>query len=177
MRKLIVLIAIVALSATFVVPEASAAPGKIIKNLKRAGLCMKDASKVAIGGVGKTGVNILQPFAERPLKATVCAPVMVPLRVAAGAGDIVRGERQEAVNLLETAGRLVAIDEPIPADETGSINRFITKHKLDIPVDVGLTALVTGISVHNNSAHACGKAAAGAGVSVGVAQKIAEEMD
>ncbi|MDO8669315.1 MAG: hypothetical protein Q7K65_03410 [Candidatus Buchananbacteria bacterium] len=140
MKRAFVLIVAVVIAVTFIVPSASA-ECNAGKNLGRALLCpLKAVARVAVAAID----TVKKPKSL----AILAAPKIV---------------RQEAVDVVESAVRLVVNEKPIANEEVGELNTAITEAGLDPVVDLVVYGVATGTVVHNGNdvgaIHHVGKAA------------------
>lgn len=180
MKKNYLILAIVAV-AMLVAPIASAGFLKnVANNSARILLTGPKVLAQAADNTLDTSKNIISPFREKPLKALICAPIVVPLKVLAGAGDIVHDARQGAFDGAESVGRAVTNQEAICINDVGALNEAVTDANLDVWVDAAALGVAVGVPIHNQSQHHAGKAVAwavGGVVAADIAPDVVEAIE
>lgn len=120
---------IIAFLALAVLPfTASAEFSKAEKNVGRILICPFKAVGAVVTDIGQT-LTLQKPTAI----------LAIPKHV-----------RQQATDLVESAGRTIASAEPIGADENGAVTNWVADNGLDPVVDFIVYGVVPAIAVHNN---------------------------
>lgn len=125
MKKFIALVVLAAL----VIPSVAFANdfSNVEKNVGRTIACPFKAVGSVISNVGKT-LTFQKPTAV----------LAIPKEV-----------RQQATDMVESAGRTVVNADPIPLDELGAASTWIADNKLDPAVDFVVYGVIPAVSVHN----------------------------